>query len=193
MRREHIVSKLSNNVKKIYIYEIPLAFQYIKIWVVCTWSMYGLTSTCPTRASASRVLSMVAYVLRQCRTMTTLDVCRPWISTLSRDCCSMEVIPAIRCEYTTRIMKILQQSTFQSKWIMIIRGKTRKKYVFALFCPLPEGQRGWLCLSIITKLKDWQKSSKTNKLSDKHLQVWLCPGGACLCSVQRGTAAGWIL
>ncbi|TNN63360.1 hypothetical protein EYF80_026462 [Liparis tanakae] len=52
--------------------------------------MYGLTSTCPTRASASRVLSMVAYVLRQCRTMTTLDVCRPWISTPSRDCCSME-------------------------------------------------------------------------------------------------------
>lgn len=63
---------------------------------ISTWSMYGLTRTWPTRASASRVLSMVAYVLRQWRTMSTLDVCRPSISKPSRDCCSMEVIPAIR-------------------------------------------------------------------------------------------------
>ena len=43
---------------------------------------------------------MVAYVLRQWRTMSTLDVCRPSISSPSRDCCSMEVIPAIRWQRT---------------------------------------------------------------------------------------------
>lgn len=80
--------------------EMPLDQLFIKMCGKFTWSMYGLTSTCPTRASASRVLSMVAYVLRQWRTMSTLDVCRPSISRPSRDCCSMEVIPAIRWHRT---------------------------------------------------------------------------------------------
>lgn len=82
---------------------------------VFTWSMYGLTSTCPTRASASRVLSMVAYVLRQWRTMSTLDVCRPSISTPSRDCCSMEVIPAIRCQRTQISIGKYSNGAYSSK------------------------------------------------------------------------------
>ncbi len=95
------------------------------IFGMFTWSMYGLTSTCPTRASASRVLSMVAYVLRQWRTMSTLDVCRPSISRPSRDCCSMEVIPAIRWQRTEphhthneNIPTGYVPANTQTKWIM---------------------------------------------------------------------------
>lgn len=82
---------------------------------VFTWSMYGLTSTCPTRASASRVLSMVAYVLRQWRTMSTLHVCKPSISRPSKDCCSMEVIPAIRW-HTQNLLNRSLMSNSNATW-----------------------------------------------------------------------------
>lgn len=88
--------------------EMPFNQLYIQMSGKFTWSMYGLTNTCPTRASASRVLSMVAYVLRQWRTMSTLDVCRPSISRPSRDCCSIEVIPAIRWQETEPFYKMSQ-------------------------------------------------------------------------------------
>lgn len=150
--------------------------------------MYGLTSTCPTKASASRVLSMVAYVLRQWRTMSTLDVCRPSINRPSRDCCSMEVIPAMRCQNTTNCIKNRCCHCF---FLLYNFSEKHNTDTWRLFRVIGTDKKRIKSFDQVgEKLFVYQLSLW---LTVRHLQVWLCRAGACLCFAQRETEAGWIL
>ena len=61
--------------------------------------MYGLTTCCLKRFSASHILSMVAYVRRHWRSVCTLPVSRPSLNEPSRLNCSMVVMLDILCNF----------------------------------------------------------------------------------------------